>query len=87
MKPKNMALAVGLIVFALVSMFPPWAIWDKDDVLFKGFSFIASPPLEGIYQARIYFQMLAVEWSVIAAVTGAAWLCCGYKRTPGHGNN
>lgn len=72
-RQKNIII-IGLIVFGIMCLFPPWVVFDYNRIrnirLDAGYSFIFWPPTIGRLTATIDIVRLFVQWICVGVVTG-----------------
>lgn len=78
---QRVAVTGGLIALFLLGLFPPWReLATREGSIvseFVGFGFLFDPPVLEHYSqrsAQIDAPLLLAIWSLIAAITGIAWL-------------
>ena len=80
MNPKQrVVLLFGIVIFAIMGLFPPWTVVFKDDGLGRAHAFLFSPPTENSFGGRyikstsIDFVLLLFQWFVVGATTAGLW--------------
>ncbi len=71
-KKQNLVLLIGIIIFVISNIFPPWiAVTDPPDYLIQeaiGYSFIFSPPQSPLgYESYVVinYSRLFIEWGIL----------------------
>jgi len=79
-KKQTVCLCLGIIVFVLMGLFPPWMMISPiGDYVKNVYSFILNPVKAGYYsdvrdellwESRIDASRLFVQWATVAVITG-----------------
>ena len=73
MGSKKIIFFVGLGIFILMGLFPPWSFRVQGESAFEqhiGYSFILSPPKEYTYGTYINIELLLVQWIFLGIIVG-----------------
>ena len=77
-------IIVGVIVFLLMGLFPPWYVGKGGDYIsYVGYALIFSPPPNDniLFPSSIDTTRLAVQWlTVVVATVGVYWFVRGKKE-------
>ena len=74
---QKKVVAVGLVIIAIMGLFPPWRATIRHDGSYRsrpcGYSFILISPgsASGFESVQIDFSRLILQWLVVTAVFGA----------------
>jgi hypothetical protein len=80
--PQRAVMLAGVVVFALMGLFPPWA---EPDYGSAGYGFIGTPPdPKRSVGLHIDVARLIVQWVVLAAVVGTTVMLSKPTRQPEH---
>lgn len=85
---RRTILATALLIVALMAVIPPWVLKVESNgqrvVRPAGYSIIFDPPEQkrpnNGWSLQIDFSTLFMEWVVVAAIAGGAWLIAGNKE-------
>jgi hypothetical protein len=66
-KYQTIFLWIGMVIFVIVGVFPPWTGSYAANEYFNGYGFILNPPK---FNERVCISYLCVEWIMVAVITG-----------------
>ncbi len=85
-KNPKIVLCIGIIIFVLIGLFPPW-IAPNPTILHGssqvGYHFFFYTTIKGITNTtfRINYPLLLIQWMMIAVVTGGVIVLLKDKKT------
>ena len=79
-KKQKIVLWIGLVLFVLMAISPPWGQHIEGTWYSERYALILDPPFDG----SIDWSRLSLQWVIVAALTAGVLLTMGNKPKKGN---